>query len=144
MFSSTIVTAQRSGHSAASVASPNGGFSAHCPGSILDSAHLKLQKLSGNRGLISRMRAGWLGDSVFRGIPPFLNSTTPFCRYGTTVLLIEIKLWKQSGLNLVEVRDRLGRCLVTTVKRYTHLALEKSHPTVVCATLSTKARCNTR
>jgi len=56
MFSSTTVTSQFGGHNAANVARPSGGFSARFPGKILFSAQRKLQKLSGNRGLMSNSR----------------------------------------------------------------------------------------
>jgi len=56
MFSSTISTSQCGGHSAASVARPSGGFMARLLGKTSASAHLELQKLSGNRGLISSRR----------------------------------------------------------------------------------------
>jgi len=56
MFSSIISTSQRGGHSAASVARPSGGFMARLFGKTSASAHLELQKLSGNRGLISSKR----------------------------------------------------------------------------------------
>ena len=58
MFSSTTVTSQFGGHNAARVASPSGGFGARFPGSILLMAQRKLQKLSGQRGLMSNSRIG--------------------------------------------------------------------------------------
>src|SRR6516162_2844265 len=58
MFSSTISTSQYGGHSAASVARPSGGFMVRLFGKTSASAHLELQKLSGNRGLISSRRMG--------------------------------------------------------------------------------------
>jgi hypothetical protein len=53
MFSSMISTSQSDGHRAASVASPSGGFIVLISlGITLSTAHLKLQKLSGNLGFI--------------------------------------------------------------------------------------------
>src|SRR5712691_8960107 len=54
MFSSMISMSQPGGDSAARVARPSGGFTVRFPGSIESMAHLKLQKLSGKRGLINR------------------------------------------------------------------------------------------
>jgi hypothetical protein len=64
MFSSTTVTSQFGGHNAARVARPSGGFRARFPGSILSMAQRKLQKLSGQRGLMSNSRTGRSAGSV--------------------------------------------------------------------------------
>src|SRR5436190_4950423 len=55
-FSSTISTSHDGGVSAASVASPRGGLTARLRGRISSTAQRKLQKLSGERGLISSRR----------------------------------------------------------------------------------------
>ena len=60
MFSSTISTSQLSGHKAASVASPSGALTARFPVNTFSTAHWKLQKLSGNIGLISKSLMGRL------------------------------------------------------------------------------------
>src|SRR6516162_9745482 len=78
MFSSTISTSQYGGHSAASVARPSGGFMVRLFGKTSASAHLELQKLSGNRGLISSRRMGTilLGLTV-HGILPHRKRSQP-------------------------------------------------------------------
>jgi hypothetical protein len=53
MFSSMISTSQSSGQSAATVASPSGGFTVRLVGRNVSTAHLWLQKLSGDFGLMS-------------------------------------------------------------------------------------------
>src|ERR1043166_8214734 len=70
MFSSTIVTSQCAGHSAARVASPSGGLTARWPDKIALSIHSKLQKLSGNRGLIRSRRMEFLSLDVRRVMEP--------------------------------------------------------------------------
>ena len=52
-FSSTMLTCQWPGVSAASVASPSGGLSVRLLGTMVSTAQRKLQKLSGKRGLMS-------------------------------------------------------------------------------------------
>ena len=61
------IQVQSGGHSAAKVANPSGGFNARVPTRISSIAHLKLQKLSGKRGLISsrRMAGSLVGRQAF-------------------------------------------------------------------------------
>jgi len=65
MFSSTISTSQFCGESAATVARPSGGLTVRLLGRTESTAHRKLQKLSGKRGLMS---SSFVCESPYRAL----------------------------------------------------------------------------